>query len=85
MASRLSRSHSLNSKVSDRRYKEAMHIIITHCTTRECAKEFKVDQSTISRDMNNKYLLYHYPMVVKRVKETFKENKTTHKHRRDKK
>lgn len=80
MASRL----SLNSKVSDRRYKEAMHIVITHCTTRECAKEFKVNQSTISRDMNNKYLLYHYPMVVKRVKETFKENRTTHK-RRDKK
>lgn len=80
MASRLSRS--LNSKVSDRRYKEAMHIIITHCTTRECAKEFKVDQSTISRDMNNKHLLYHYPMVVKRVKETFKENRT---HRRNKK
>lgn len=78
MASR----HSLNSKVSDRRYKEAMHIIITHCTTRECAKEFKVNQSTISRDMNNKYLLYHYPMVVKRVKETFKENRT---HRRNKK
>ena len=82
MASRLNRSRSLNSKVSDRRYKEAMHIIITHCTTRECAKEFKVDQSTISRDMNNKYLLHHYPMIVKRVKETFKENKT---HRRDKK
>lgn len=80
MASR----HSLNSKVSDRRYKEAMHIVITHCTTRECAKEFKVNQSTISRDINNKYLLYHYPMVVKRVKETFKENRTTHK-RRDKK
>ena len=80
MASRL--SHSLNSKVSDRRYKEAMHIIITHCTTRECAKEFKVNQSTISRDMNNKYLLHHYPMIVKRVKETFKENRT---HRRDKK
>lgn len=74
--------HSLNSKVSDRRYKEAMHIVITHCTTRECAKEFKVNQSTISRDMNNKYLLYRYPMVVKRVKETFKENRT---HRRDKK
>ena len=85
MAPRLNRSHSLNSKVSDRRYREAMHIIITHCTTRECAKEFKVNQSTISRDMNNKYLLYHYPMIVKRVKETFKENKTTHKHRRDKK
>lgn len=82
MASRHSRSRSLNSKVSDRRYKEAMHIIITHCTTRECAKEFKVDQSTISRDMNNKYLLYHYPMIVKRVKETFKENRT---HRRNKK
>ena len=84
MTSRLNRSPRLNSKVSDRRYKEAMHIIITHCTTRECAKEFKVNQSTISRDMNNKYLLYHYPMIVKRVKETFKENKTTHK-RRDKK
>ena len=82
MAPRLSRSRSLNSKVSDRRYKEAMHIIITHCTTRECAKEFKVNQSTISRDMNNKYLLHHYPMIVKRVKETFKENRT---HRRDKK
>lgn len=68
--------------ILDRRYREAMHIIITHCTTRECAKEFKVDQSTISRDMNNKYLLHHYPMVVKRVKETFKENRT---HRRDKK
>lgn len=76
--------HSLNAKVSDRRYKEAMHIIITHCTTRECAKEFKVNQSTISRDMNNKYLLYHYPMIVKRVKETFKENRTTHKRRRKK-
>lgn len=82
MASRHSRS--LNPKVSDRRYREAMHIVITHCTTRECAKEFKVNQSTISRDMNNKHLLYHYPMVVKRVKETFKENRTTHK-RRDKK
>lgn len=70
---------SLNPKVSNRRYKEAMHIVITHCTTRECAKEFKVNQSTISRDMNNKYLQYHYPMVVKRVKETFKENKTTHR------
>lgn len=80
MASRL----SLNSKVYDRRYKEAMHIIITHCTTRECAKEFKVNQSTISRDMNNKYPLYHYPMVVKRVKETFKENRTTHKRRNKK-
>lgn len=77
MASR----HSRNPKVSDRRYREAMHIVITHCTTRECAKEFKVNQSTISRDMNNKYLLYHYPMVVKRVKETFKENNTTHKRR----
>jgi DNA-directed RNA polymerase specialized sigma54-like protein len=82
MTSRLNCSRSLNPKVSDRRYKEAMHIVITHCTTRECAKEFKVNQSTISRDMNNKYLLYHYPMVVKRVKETFKENRT---HRRDKK
>lgn len=84
MASRHSRSRSLNPKVSDRRYREAMHIVIAHCTTRECAKEFKVNQSTISRDMNNKHLLYHYPMVVKRVKETFKENRTTHK-RRDKK
>lgn len=82
MASRLNRSRS--HKVSDRRYKEAMHIIITHCTTRECAEEFKVNQSTISRDMNNKYLLHHYPMVVKRVKETFKENRTTHKRRNKK-
>lgn len=77
--------HSLNPKVSDRRYKEAMHIIITHCTTRECAKEFKVNQSTISRDMHNKYLQYHYPMIVKRVQETLQENRTAHKHRRNNK
>lgn len=85
MASRHSRSRSLNPKVSDRRYKEAMHIVITHCTTRECAKEFKVNQATISRDMHNKYLETFYPMVMSRIQTIFKENKTAHKHRRDKK
>lgn len=69
-------------KVHNRRYREAIHIIITHCTTRECAKEFKVDQSTISRDMNNKYLKYYHPLVAKRVKEIFKENNTTHRRRK---
>jgi DNA-directed RNA polymerase specialized sigma54-like protein len=82
MASRLSRSRSLNSKVSDRRYKEAMHIIITHCTTRECAKEFKVNQSTISRDMNNHYLKKYYPMLHARLQKIFQENHTTHKHKK---
>ena len=81
MASRL----NLNPKVSDRRYREAMHIIITHCTTRECAKEFKVNQSTISRDMHNKHLELFYPMVMARIQTIFRENSTTHKHRRNKK
>lgn len=77
-------SRSLNSKVVDRRYKEAMHIIITHCTTRECAREFKVNQSTISRDMHNKYLETFYPMVMSRIQTIFKENNTTHKRRNKK-
>lgn len=71
--------------VSERRYREAMHIIITHCTTRECAKEFKVNQSTISRDMNNHYLKKYYPMLRERLQKIFQENRTTHKHKRSKK
>lgn len=74
-----------NPKVSDRRYSEAMYIIFTHCTTRECAKEFKVNQSTISRDMNNYYLKKYYPMLHIRLQKIFQENRTTHKRRRNKK
>lgn len=74
-----------NTKVFDRRYKEAMHIIITHCTTRECAREFKVNQSTISRDMNNRYLKRYYPMLHTQLQKIFQENRTTHKHRRSNK